>query len=293
VRRLWTADASLRGPADARNLGVADARYDVIAFTDDDARCTEDWLAVGVSALRGDQTLAGVEGAVRIDLAQRIDPVRSRIVMNLRGGGFLTASLFLRADAIATVGGFRRLRTDGIDAWAIPYREDSDLGLRVIREVGPIRFVPGAYVLHPAELVSLRRLVRVANYYVVDGAFGKLHRGVVPSVWSRPLARLRIRLATMISLLAPGVLHRRARKPVALSIFVLTLAISLQVEVELRDAGIRRGHAAKLVDSLRRLPRSLIWALAAGTARLRGEAMVRLHLVSIPDAEPADGRTSR
>jgi len=289
VRRAWTADAGVRGPAAARNLGVSLAAYDVIAFTDDDTVCAEGWLVVGVGELRADPTLAGVEGAVRLDPAPAIDPIRARLVLNLRGGAFLTASMFLRAEAIESAGGFRRLRADGEHAWAIPYREDSDLALRVVREVGPIPFAPDAYVLHPAEAVDLRRLVRLARYFVVDGAFARLHPGAVSPVWRRPLARARIRAASAIVLLLPGLLPRRTRRPVAIMITALTAAVSAQVDLELRQAGLWRPPLAAAQDTIRRLPRALLWSLVAGSARLEGEALLALGIVALP----GDARRSR
>ena len=289
VRRVYTADAGVKGPAAARNVGVAAAAYDLIAFTDDDARCDERWLAVGVGALRADPDLAGVEGAVRIDPDVPVDPVRSRIVVNERGGAYLTASLFARADAVRAVGGFRRLRSGGA-RWAIPYREDTDLGLRLVRDAGPVPFVPEAFVVHPAEPIDLRRLVRLGRYFIVDGAFARAHPGAVPPVWRAPLARARIRLATAITLLTPLLAARRTRAAAAFAIAVRTAAVSAQFEVELRSAGIDRTLAEAAGDTLRRLPRSLLWALAAGSARIEGEAIVVLRLPAPPadDARPAN-----
>ena len=281
VRRVWTAERG-RGPAAARNLGLAEAAYDLVAFTDDDVRCDAGWLAAAAGRLRGDLALAGVEGAVHVDLDRPVDPVRSRIVMNLRGGGYLTASLFLRAAAARAVGGFRQLRADG-NAWAFPYREDTDLGLRVIAAVGPITFAPEAVVYHPAEPVDLVRLVRLAHYYVVDAAFARLHPEAAPVLWRRPLARLRIRLACVTTLALPLLAVPRTRRTASLIILALSAAVSAQVESELRSAGLRRPVPMAARDTFRRLPRSLVWSVAAGSARLQGEVMVRLGWAVPPD----------
>jgi len=301
VRTVRTGDADVHGPAAARNLGASLARYDLIAFTDDDACCDSRWLAVGVARLRSDPSIAGVEGAVRVGGGGGdIDPVRARIVMNVRGGAYLTASMFVRAAALRAVGGFRRLRADPT-GWAVPYREDTDLALRIIRDVGPIPFVPEAFVLHPAEAVDTRRLLRLARYFVVDGAFARLHPGAVPPLWRRPLARLRIRLAVAVTLIMPALAYRRTRTPAALIILALGAAVSAQFEVEVRAAGVRRGRVATLRDTIRRLPRSLLWSLAAGSARLQGEAMVGLGLIEVagdggrgrPEALPSRARDPR
>jgi hypothetical protein len=189
----------------------------------------------------------------------------------------------VRAEALATVGGFRRLRTGG-SAWTFPFREDSDIGLRIIRDVGPIPFEPEAIVYHPAEAVSLGRLVRVARFFVVDAAFVRLHPAACPPVWRRPLARLRIRLATVLVAALPGLLTRRTRVACVLTVLVTGAAISAQFELELRDAGLGRPWRTALLGTIRRVPRALLWATAAGSARLQGELLVRLRLITIPES---------
>lgn len=276
VRRFRTVDSGAHGPAAARNVGIAAARFDVTAFTDDDCRPDVDWLRAGLARLRSDPDLAGVEGAVRVDLTGTLDPVRARLVSNERGGGFLTASLFVRTDAARAVGGFRRLLHGGA-GWAIPYREDTDFGLRVRDQVGPVPFAPDAFVWHRPEHVNLRRLVSLARYFVVDGAFIRLHPDAVPSVWRHPLARFRIRGATCVTLLFPLLLAGPLRRWVTAAITLLVVGLSAHTELELRQAGARRSTAAAVRDIVRRLPRTLAWALAAGGARLQGEAIAQIE----------------
>jgi hypothetical protein len=292
IQAVRTCDAGVHGPAAARNLGVSLAHYDLVAFTDDDARCDERWLEVAVARLRREPWIAGLEGAVRADGGDPLDPIRARIVSNERGGGYLTASMFARAAAVRAVGGFRRLRADG-SGWAVPFREDADLALRIIRDVGPIPFEPEAFVLHPAEPVDVRRLLRLARYFVVDGAFARLHPDAVPSLRSRPLVRLRIRLATAITLLTPALAPRRTRPLAAVLIVALAAGVSAQFEVEARAAGLSRRPLATLRDSLCRLPRSLRWSWAAGSARLQGEVMVALGLAELPARPSAEGAANR
>lgn len=270
------------GAAAARNLGVAAAAYDVLAFIDDDVRCDEQWLAVALARLRADSSLAGVEGAVRLDPESELDPVRARLVVNLSGGAFLTASLFARTQAARRVGGFRPLGRD-LRGRPFPYREDTDFALRLITEAGPVPFVPAAFTLHPPEAVDLRRLVRLGGMFVADAAFARRHPEAVPAIWRRPLARARIRLATGMIALVPAAVLRRTRRPALLALLASGLAISVQFEVELRAAGLARTPERAIADTIVRLPRSLLWGLAAGLARVRGEALVRLRLMTIPE----------
>lgn len=283
IRRLWSRDAGASGQAEARNLGAAIARYDLLALTDDDTRADERWLELGVRRLRAEPTLAGVEGAIRLDPSEAIDAVRSRVVLNLHGGAWINASMFYRADAFQRVGGSRSM-------WRKPptnYREDTDLARRIIREAGPIAFESEAFVVHPAEPVDLRRVVWLGRSFAADAMLRHLHPGVFPPVWRRPFARARARSAVVVTLLFPALAVRRSRLPSAVLIGLLVTGVSVQAERELREAGLRRGPATAIRDTIRRLPRALLWSIAAGTARLQGEAMVRLGLVTPP------GQTAR
>jgi GT2 family glycosyltransferase len=282
IRRIWSTDAGVSGQADARNLGAAAASYDLLALTDDDTVPDPRWLELGIRRLRSDPSLAGVEGAIRVDLTSPIDAVRSRIVVNQRGGDYINASMFYRAAVYRAVGGARLM-------WRKPpinYREDTDLAERIQRDAGPIGFEPDAFVVHPAEAVTLRRLVWLGRCFLADAVLIRLHPDVFGSPWRRPLARLRIRLAIALTVLVPGLTHRRTRRLTAILVASLSGAISAQFELEIRSAGLIRGPLAIIRDTGRRLPRGFLWGLAAGSARIQGEAMVRLGLVEIPPERP-------
>jgi hypothetical protein len=282
VRRVWSRDASVSGQADARNLGASVARYDILALTDDDTRPDEHWLERGVSRLRADPSLAGVEGAIKVDLSVPIDPVRSRLVVNERGGACINASMFYRTDAFRAVGGSRLM-------WHHPpvnYREDTDLAKRVQRDVGPIAFEAGAFVVHPAEAVNFRRLIWLGRCFMADSTLTRLHPGVFPRVHERPFARMRIRLATCLTLALPFAGPRRTRRAAVIALMALTAAVSAHFEFEIWTAGLRRPPWRIALDTARRLPRALVWSIAAGTARFQGEAMVKLGLAELPPDRP-------
>jgi hypothetical protein len=282
IRRLWSADAGVSGQPDARNLGVVAASYDVLALTDDDARPDARWLEFGVRRLRSDPSLAGVEGAIRLDRNQQIDPIASRLVVNEQGGACINASMFYRTAIYRAVGGARPM-------WMWPptnYREDTDLAMRVRRDGGPIAFEPDAFVVHPAEPISLRRTASLGRAFMADAMLRRLHPGVFGSVRRHPLARLRIRLATALTLAVPGLLGHRTRRSATVLIGLLAAAVSAHFEVEIRLAGVPRGPLATMRDTLLRLPRALIWALAAGSGRIQSEIMVASGLVKLPPERP-------
>jgi glycosyltransferase involved in cell wall biosynthesis len=286
VVRLIAVGARPRaGPARARNAGANAATYDIIAFTDDDAVCDARWLAVALQRLRGTPELAGVECAVRPDLTGLRRPHRARVVMNLAGGGYLTAALVLRASALARVGGFRTLGPPQSRWWLVPFREDSDCALRIMNAVGPIAFEPAAIVMHPVEEPRLRRQLQVARYFIVDAVYLRVHRDRLRNL-RRPWARGRIRLACLAVGAVP-LLGRRRTRAIALGIVgTAGLALAGHSSMELRQAGWRPGAAATALMVLRAWPRSVAWALVAGASRLLGEALVVSGRVP---AAPSDG----
>jgi hypothetical protein len=265
-----------RGPGDARNAGVLRARGDVIAFTDDDTRCRDDWLARGVGRLRDEPAIAGVEGAVVPEPAADLDAVRARVVHNLQGGAFLTANLFLRREAMLQAGGFQRLWPGG---WS-PFREDSDLALRVRELVGPIPFDRELVVGHPIDEVTPRAHLRTAAFFLLDEPFRRAHPSSIPRLHKAPTARLRVR-AGCVSLLALGLLapHRTRRMAAAL-LLVTTAAQHAQVERDLRLAGERRSPLTMLRDAVRRAPRNVAWSVVAGAARAAGVVGVRTGIIA-------------
>jgi hypothetical protein len=274
VRYLAAAEFGARGPGEARNLGVQHASGNIIAFTDDDTRCDPAWLSTGTARLRADGGLAGVEGAVRADISGEGDLARARVVTNTRGGGYLTASMLVRREAFEAVGGFRAFGSGALTR-SMPFREDTDLALRIVSDVGPIAFDPACFVWHPVEQLRLPDMLRIAGYFVVDAAFLRAHRSRFPSFVAAPAARLRIRLACLCVASAPLLMLRRTRLLAAGVVTAAAVAVDLQVEVDLAGAGLKRPLRRIAADVLRRLPRALLWCLAAGSARLAGEAMLR------------------
>ncbi|HVS00990.1 MAG TPA: glycosyltransferase [Thermoanaerobaculia bacterium] len=164
----------------ARNRGAAEARYSLIAYTDDDVEAEPGWLS-GIAAAFADPGVAGVTGRVlAADLstpAQRLferygngmdkgETARlfrydqlgafGRLAVQAVGVG---ANMAFRRAALETVGGFDPTLDVGTPAHGAG---DLDLFHRLLRAGFILRYEPSARVRHHhrREMAELRRQLR-------------------------------------------------------------------------------------------------------------------------------------
>ncbi|MEK7474374.1 MAG: glycosyltransferase [Candidatus Coatesbacteria bacterium] len=165
IAREWGARLPLRpvrlpqsrGPAGARNAGVAAARAPWVVFTDSDCRPAPGWLAAYAKAIARHPEAILLEGPVRPEGAAHAD-VYSHVVANVRGGQGLTSNLAVRADT------FRRL--GGLDErFNHPHcREDTDFYFTVLEQEATVPFVPAAAVFHPVKRGKPGLFLRESRY---------------------------------------------------------------------------------------------------------------------------------
>ncbi|MBV9206560.1 MAG: glycosyltransferase [Actinobacteria bacterium] len=167
------------GLARARNHGLAHARFELVAFTDDDTTPDPGWpsaLAAGFAADAGVVCVTGLVASAALNTgAERyfdarilwqdvLEPRRYDLAVHrhpsrlypLRAGLFGTGANFaVRRDAVARLGGFDPLLGAGS-----PGRggEDLDMFLRLVLAGGRICYLPSAVVWHRhrADPESLR-----------------------------------------------------------------------------------------------------------------------------------------
>ena len=180
------------GPGPARNLGVAAAKCDIIAFIDADCLADPAWLAA-VAAAMADPKAQILGGDVRIAL-QNPDQITSleayesiyayRMDRYIAREGFTgTGNLAVRRDVLAAVGPFAGLAV----------AEDRDWGQRATKMGFDLHYVPGMRVYHPARPNFADLAMKWDRHTAHDFIAAK----------AKPLGRLRFGVKTMIMGVSP------------------------------------------------------------------------------------------
>jgi peptidoglycan/xylan/chitin deacetylase (PgdA/CDA1 family)/glycosyltransferase involved in cell wall biosynthesis len=163
---LRVVEQERAGASAARNRGAAEARGEILLFLDDDMEADPGLLAAherrhragGADAVVGHVPLhpASPETFLAARVARWADARRRQLLEQkgpLAGSNFLTGQVSIRRDRFLELGGFDLDFTRGGGYG----REDTDLGVRLVRSGGTIVFEPEAVSWH-------RYVVSLAGY---------------------------------------------------------------------------------------------------------------------------------
>jgi GT2 family glycosyltransferase len=174
VRYLRTPSIGL---SRARNVGIAEARYDIVAILDDDMLVDPSWFEVLIRRLceAGERavvtgsvlpTTPEVPGAFVPAMVCNTVPAvhEGRIGTDVLAGGHMAAFRSL----LQTIGGFDERLGPGSN---FPAAEDNDLGFRLLEAGSRIVYVPEAIVHHRAWRRKSAYLRMRWNYGLGKGGF--------------------------------------------------------------------------------------------------------------------------
>lgn len=242
--RLTVVRSDRKGISNARNDGVAVARADVIAFTDDDCRPVPGWAGTMRVALDDRAAPAIVFGKVSIpettagEYAPAFDPERLLIegVAPYPGEGIgIGASFAVTRAAFDRLGGFDPLL--GAGAPVFTGGEETDFALRALGQGMRVAASFDAEVLH----LGVRRGEEVTRLIIayrraVGAAYGKYAR-------LHPLGGVRACAPWIVGQLvtmARAVVARRSPNPGVLAYFVLGFVASFRYGLDRRAQRLRQ-----------------------------------------------------
>jgi hypothetical protein len=197
-----------RGPAAARNNGWRHATAPWVAFLDDDVLPGTGWetaLQVDLDGLGPD--VAGSQGRILVpEPVARRPTDEERNVAGLETARWATADLTYRRSVLAAVGGFD-------ERFPRAYREDADLGLRVVRAGWQIQQGRRA-VTHPVRVGPWWASLQRQRGNRDDALMRRLHGRRWRHLAGAPPGRLRRHVLTTAAaasaLAAAATGHRRA-----------------------------------------------------------------------------------
>ncbi len=198
----------VRGPAAARNFGATAATGAWVLFIDDDVTIGPEALESATTFARSHSSDEALEFAIASNKRAEDGSWRWRRVQRLVAGGYLAACLLVSRQAFLAVGGFE-------EAWPYPFREDTDLGLRLGASGVQWHFEQTHLVIHPDERVTFKQLLRHAKFSSVEPLYIQRHgmTGTVRGIRIGPINIRGVRVWWPAASLVSVVLLVALRKP--------------------------------------------------------------------------------
>lgn len=151
----WCAQPN-RGPAAARNYGLARVSGEIVAFTDDDCLADRGWVREVLRTFEERPEVLGVEGKT-VTIHDQVTPFTHQIVGS--GGCYASCNVAYRRRELVEVGGFDESFFYG--------NEDVDVAWRLMQR-GPVVYNDRMVIVHPPVPRSFLRFIRQSETYGVE-----------------------------------------------------------------------------------------------------------------------------
>jgi glycosyltransferase involved in cell wall biosynthesis len=190
-----------KGPAAARNLGIARSQGEIVAMTDSDTLPDRAWLRKLWETLEADPDAVAVEGKVIANNEGEFDPLGEG-PSNSSGGVYLTCNCAYRRSVLVQIGGFD-------ETFPYPAYEDTELAARA-QSLGKIVWAPEAVVIHPQRPLTLATVMRKLRHWEFVLLMGYRYGYLA---WRRyPVRYPRVRVALLSVVALPLAKFRTAMK---------------------------------------------------------------------------------
>jgi cellulose synthase/poly-beta-1,6-N-acetylglucosamine synthase-like glycosyltransferase len=169
IQIIYVDASDADGPAHARNVGVSVSRGEIIAFADDDTIPDQNWLKEGVKVFESDEHITAMSGKTLVPISD--DPTDHELnESHLASADFVTANCFCRREALNSIGGFDERFTK-------PWREDSDLHFRLVKNGFKVARADRAVVVHPVRPAGFGVSLLQQKKVMQDALLFKKHPG--------------------------------------------------------------------------------------------------------------------
>lgn len=192
--RQWVRFQYIRqensGPAAARNAGVARARGDIVAFTDDDCVPDPDWVRRIV-----DHFKSGVHGCLHGPVNSSL-PSSTFVHSVIADGAVITSNLAVDKQVFDAIGVFDT-------GFRAPWCEDADFYYRLKKASITIAYDPQLIVDHPPRYQRFWSFLRKARFYQYYALIARKHPDMEPlSVHSGRLLLALKKILVILGLIA-------------------------------------------------------------------------------------------
>jgi len=170
--RYFKVKSKYKGPAPARNVGIENARGEIIGFTDDDCIVSPNWIENAIPFFN-DKTISGVQGSTLLSqpysksIKNKLFWVRHTVEATEPNDWYATCNIFYRKKVLLEIGGF--------DPRFSMAREDVDLAWGLLDRGYKIIFSKNPLVYHEVRYISLLKYLKSLKQHESLALFIRKH----------------------------------------------------------------------------------------------------------------------